>query len=109
MRWRDEKHGRDAADDRRGKRRWGELWPMLRRRLAMLRGAATLADLRDAPGHCHELSGDRAGRLALRLTGNMRLVFIPDHEPVPTNDDGGLTWEAVTKVSIEEVVDYHDG
>lgn len=106
--WRDSKLGRDAADERRAQRRWGALWPMLRRRLAMLRGTPTLADLHNAPGNCHELGGNRAGQLAVRLTGNMRLVFTPNHEPSPTKPDGGLIWEDITKVKIEEVVDYHD-
>jgi proteic killer suppression protein len=39
----------------------------------------------------HALTGDRRGQLAMRLTGQMRLIF--------TVDEGTLI--------VEEVVDYH--
>ena len=29
------------------------------------------------------------------------------HEPPPQKDDGGLNWEAVTKIQINEIEDYH--
>lgn len=76
-------------------------------RLAMLRYAGTLGDLRGGLGRLHELKGDRKGQLALDITGNMRLVLEPAHEPVPTKDDGGLDWTQITAVRILEVVDYH--
>lgn len=84
------------------------MWPPLKRRLATLRAANTLEDLRGAPGRVHELTGDRVGSLAMRLTDNLRLVFRPDHEPKPTKPDGGLLWSGVQRISIEELVDYHE-
>lgn len=84
------------------------MWPPLKRRLATLRAANCLEDLRGAPGRLHELSGDRAGSLATRVTGNLRLVFKPDHDPMPTKPDGGLLWSSVQRISIEELVDYHE-
>lgn len=103
----DGKLARDCSDNARGQRRFGARWPTLKRRLAILRSAPTLQDLRNAPGHCHELTGDRRGSLAVRLSANERLLFRIDHDPPPRDDQGGLSWQHVTKIVIEEVVDYH--
>jgi len=80
---------------------------VLRRRLGQLAGAPTLAALRDAPGRCHELTGNIAGSLAMTITANYRLIFRPNHEPVPKTDDGGLSWSEVSRITVEEVTDYH--
>ena len=49
----------------------------------------------------------RIGQLAVDVTANLRLVFDPADEPVPTKEDGGLDWDRVKAVRIREVVDYH--
>lgn len=59
------------------------------------------------PGRCHPLSSDRKGQFAIYLWGSYRLVFVPDHDPIPTLPDGGLDRTKVTQISIKEVVDYH--
>ena len=80
----------------------------LAQRLAELHAAATLDEMRHLPGaRCHELTGDRKGQLAVDLVHPKRLVFEPDHNPVPTKPDGGLDWNAVTQIVIVEMVDYH--
>lgn len=79
----------------------------LRRRLDQLRAAEDLAVMRTLPGRCHELSGDRKGKLALDLRGPYRLIFEPVDNPPPSREDGGLDWERVTAVRILEVEDYH--
>ncbi len=43
----------------------------------------------------------------MSLWGSYRLVFVPDHDPIPTRADGGIDRTLVTKISITEVVDYH--
>ena len=63
--------------------------------------------MRLLPGRCHELTGDRAGQLALDLDHPYRLIFMPFHDPIPTKADGGLDWTAVTAVVIVGVEDYH--
>lgn len=80
----------------------------LRARLDDLDAAADLAVMRGLPGRCHELSGDRAGQFAIELHGGVRLVFTPNHEPLPRKPDGGLDWKAITAIRIIEVIDYHD-
>ncbi len=75
--------------------------------LASIAAAATLAEFRHLPGHCHELEADRAGQLALNLPDGKRLVFEPTDDPPPTKPDGGLDWAAVRSVRILEIGDYH--
>jgi proteic killer suppression protein len=36
-----------------------------------------------------------------------RLLFVPDHDPVPAKDDGGLDWTHVTAVRIIGIEDTH--
>jgi len=78
----------------------------LRSRLADLLAAARVADL--VAGHPHPLVGSRAGQFALDLDGGRRLVFEPDHGPVPRKEDGGIDWSRVKRVRIVFIGDYHD-
>ncbi len=80
----------------------------LKRRLAQLKAAVTLEDIpRVPPTRCHELGRDRKGQLAVDLVHPKRLIFNPDHSPIPRKEDGGLDWSQVTAILIVEVVDYH--
>lgn len=95
-----EKEMRAKLGDRNAKR--------LQQRLSEIKASDTLEELGKIPGpRCHELSGDRKGQLAVDLVHPKRLIFTPDHEPVPVKADGGLDWERVNKVLIVEIVDYH--
>ena len=80
---------------------------VLQRRLKQLSAATYLEDLRNAPGHCHELAADRVGELSLDLDGPYRLIFRPTDDPSPAREDGGLDWGAVTSVTILEIADTH--
>lgn len=109
MSWADRKLAKDCESDRSGVRRFGrEQWTVIRRRLAVLRAAPTLAAVRGTPGRLHPLSGNRRLQYALDLRGATRLVFEPDHEPLPELPAGGIDESGVTAVRIIEVVDYHD-
>ena len=80
----------------------------LQQRLAELRAAPDLEAMKSLPGaRCHELSGDRKGQLAVDLAHPKRLILVPDHEPPPTKQDGGLDWRRVTRIFVVEIVDYH--
>jgi plasmid maintenance system killer protein len=106
--WSDHKLQKCCASEKNGQRTWGaDNWKLLKRRLISLEVAPALTNLDGAPGKCHPLRADRAGQFALHLWGAHRLIFIPDHEPVPSLDDGGLDRARVTKILITEVVDYH--
>jgi plasmid maintenance system killer protein len=80
---------------------------VLQQRLAEMKASDTLEDLRKMPGRCHELAGDRKGQLAVDLVHPRRLLFVPDHDPVPKKPDGGLDWQQVTRVTIVGIDDYH--
>ena len=76
-------------------------------RLADLDAAASLEEMRQLPGRCHELSGDRKGQLAIDLAGGKRLVFEPAANPPAQREQGGLDWEAVDAIRLIEIIDYH--
>lgn len=81
---------------------------VLASRLAVLRSAPNLAAVPTSePERRHALKGKRASQLAVDLVHPFRLVFVPAHDPLPKRPDGGLDEEAVTAVTIVEVVDYH--
>jgi plasmid maintenance system killer protein len=80
---------------------------LIRRRLDDLHAAPTLEAMRNLPGRCHELKGNRALRLSIDLDGPYRLIFRPT-EPCPKKSDGGLDWTKVTAVVIEEVANTHE-
>jgi toxin HigB-1 len=106
--WSDHQLEKCCASDKSGRRKWGaKTWTLLKRRLIALEAAPSLADMEGVPGRCHQLTSDRRGQFAVRLGGAQRLVFSPDHDPVPTLDDGGIDRANVTKIVVHEVVDYH--
>lgn len=81
---------------------------LIRRRLDDLRAAPNLDAMRYLPGRCHELKGNREGQISIDLDGPYRLVFCPDHNPLPRKDDRGLDWTQVTAIVAIEVVDTHE-
>lgn len=77
-------------------------------RMAQIAAMETLADLQLLPGaRCHALTGNLKGKFAVDLVHPDRLLFSPDHEPLPLKDDGGLILQEVTAVLIEGIGDYH--
>ncbi len=82
---------------------------LIRRRLDELKAAQTLDIMRFLPpARCHELKAGRAGELSVDLDHPYRLVFKPDHNPLPTKPDGGLDWTQVTSTKILGMEDTHD-
>jgi len=106
--FRSDKLRRQCTVDRDMVKAWGpERAKRLRRRLADLNAAETLADMRGLPGRTHELREDRAGELAIDLDGPFRLIFEVADEPVPRRPEGGLEWTAVRSIRVLRVEDYH--
>lgn len=81
---------------------------LIRRRLDDLRAAPNLDAMRNLPGRCHELKGDREFEISLDLDGPYRLILYPAHNPIPLKPDLGLDWKKITAVLIKEVVDTHE-
>jgi plasmid maintenance system killer protein len=82
---------------------------IIMRRMAVLRAANNLEEVSPLPPERrHELSGDRNGQFAVDLKQPNRLVFKPNHAPVPLKDDGGYNLRQITAITIIGVVkDYH--
>lgn len=79
----------------------------IRQRLDDLHAADVLEDMTNAPGNCHELTGDRSGQISLDLDHPYRLIFEPANNPVPRKEDGGLDRARITAVIIIGVEDTH--
>ena len=77
-------------------------------RIAVLKNASNLSSVPTTPPErLHQLTGNREGEFAVDLAQPHRLVFAPNHEPVPTREDGGLDRGRITAIVILEIVDYH--
>lgn len=83
----------------------------IRVRMTILENAASLADLgppMSPPSRCHQLTGgQRAGQLSVDVGRLNRLLFVPDHDPLPMRPEGGLDWAGVTAITILGVEDTH--
>lgn len=80
----------------------------IRARLGVLKNAKTLLDApKTRPDRLHQLKGDRDEQFAVDLVHPYRLVFEPNHDPVPRTADGGIDLEQVTAITVLGVVDYH--
>lgn len=87
---------------------FGQMARKVSQRHEELKSADSLSVLRLFPAaNCHELTGDRKGQLAVSISGNYRIIFEPNHSPIPVKEDGGLDWQSVTAITILEITDYH--
>ena len=80
----------------------------IRRRMATLRAAENLERVpHQKPERRHMLTGDKEGQFAVDLEHPYRLVFAPNHVPVPKKEDGGFDLSKITSIKILNVEDYH--
>lgn len=88
---------------------YGTRAKLVNQRKNELQAAPTLETMRSIPAaNCHELKGNFKGMLAVDISGNHRIIFEPNHEPIPTKTDGGLDWQQVTEITIVAIgTDYH--
>lgn len=99
---------KQLTDPREMAKSFGPLARKVNQRIKDLTDVDNLAIMRTIPAaRCHELTGDRKGELAVDVSGNYRMIFEPYHDPIPKKADGGLNWEDVTKIQINEIEDYH--
>ena len=78
-------------------------------RITELRAADNLYHISRLPqARLHPLKGDRSGQFAVDVKQPYRLVFKPNHNPVPTKEDGGTDLTKITSIIILDVEDYHD-
>ena len=84
---------------------------LIRHRIRALQAAENLAEFwppKSGVTRCHELTMDKAGKFSMDLDHPYRLIFEPDHQPVPKLADGGTDWSAITAITILGVEDTHD-
>jgi proteic killer suppression protein len=75
-------------------------------RIAQLDAASDMSEIPEA-ARCHPLHGKKEGSYAVDLVHPYRLVFKPDHDPLPESPGGGLDIKRVTEVIVCEIIDYH--
>jgi len=87
---------------------FGTIAKKLNQRIQECKAADNLGVLAKIPGaRLHQLSGNRKNQLSVTVSGNVRIVFEPWHDPIPQKLDGGLHYEAVAEIRIIEITDYH--
>ncbi len=96
-------------DERKFIRKYGQQnFKELTDRMMVLINSNNLSEISiHPPERCHELKGNRKGTFAVLLKNPLRLIFEPDHDPVPTKEDGGIDLTQVTAITILEITDYH--
>jgi plasmid maintenance system killer protein len=106
--YRSRKLEKQLTDPKEMIKSYGLLARKINQRLKDLSGVDNLMIMRTIPAaRCHELTGDHLGELAVYISGNFRLIFEPNHNPIPRKVDGGLNWQEVTKIQINNIEDYH--
>ena len=81
---------------------------LIKRRLSQMEAAENLAILKQIPApRLHPLMGNRQGQISVDLDGQYRLIFVPDHNPIP-GLAGRWDWQRINKVKIIEIADPHE-
>ena len=89
-------------------REYGKQSDAIKRRMAVLRAAATLDRISHLPPErCHELQPLGNGLYAVDLKYPWRLVFAVGNDPIPRKDDGGVDKAKVKAIEIRSVGNYH--
>lgn len=77
-------------------------------RVTALRRFLTLSQVPTAPPfRRHQLIGNRDEQYAVNIDAQFRILFVPDHAPIPRRSDGGIDTDRVTAITITEITDYH--
>ena len=100
--------GKLANDDRKLVKELGKIRAeKIKARLAQIKFANTLEDVRYLPGNYHELTGNRKGQWSCDLDQPYRMVFTPHESPIPTNAFGQYIWLEITGIEVLEIINYH--
>ena len=79
------------------------------RRMTVLSAARNLFEVpHTPPDRRHQLVGTRKDQFAVDLHHPARLIFTPNHDPIPKLPDGGYDLSNITAIKILDVEgDYH--
>jgi proteic killer suppression protein len=106
--FRNRKIAKIVNDDRLLKREFGSIRAeKIKQRLTQLKYAITLEDVRNMPGNFHELTNERKGQWACDLDQPYRLIYTPQENPIPVNDNGQYIWSRIQGVEVIEIINYH--
>jgi proteic killer suppression protein len=87
---------------------FGTMAKKVNQRMKDIKASENLNDLMKIPAaKCHELKGNRKGQFAVSISGNFRLIFEPNHDPVPLKDDNSIDAVKVTAIEMLNKEDYH--
>lgn len=87
---------------------YGQRAKKVKQRMEEFNAANNLEVIKKIPAaNLHPLLGNKKGEFAVDISGNWRIVFVPDHETLPLKEDGALSLADVTSIKIIKVEDYH--
>lgn len=90
------------------KKAFGQMAKKVSQRMDEIKDSANLAVLMQIPAaNCHPLMGDKNGNWAVDISGNYRLIFDLNHDPIPKTENGSIDTIVVTDITIIETTDYH--
>ena len=79
-------------------------------RMSVLRNAPTLNDVPNLPPErCHQLNTKLQGVFSVDVGDKQRLLFVPNHDPMPVTQDGGIDSTQIRSITILEIQDTHKG
>lgn len=77
-------------------------------RLAILRAANNLNLVPTSkPCRRHQLKGNRKNQFVVDVEHPFRIIFEPNHNPLPLKEDEGIDLTQVTAIRILSIEDYH--
>lgn len=87
---------------------FGTMAKKVQSRLDDISASPNLKVLMQIPAaNCHPLSGKRSEEWAVDISGNHRMIFEINHDPIPKKDNGEILTIEVTDIRIIETTDYH--
>jgi toxin HigB-1 len=87
---------------------FGPLAKKVRQRMTQLKSADNLQIIAENKVlRLHPYKGSRKGEWSIDIQENWRIIFLIDHEPIPTLADGGVNLKEITIIKIESVEDPH--
>jgi len=87
---------------------YGSRAKKVNQRLEDLKSSPDLEVFKIVCPSCHPLKGDRLGEFAVEISGNHRIIFRINQQPVPTDDKNQILFSKVTSITIMSIgEDYH--
>ena len=106
--FKDRKLEKIINDPRKLRKHFNQAAYNIEKRLEILEGAENLGQVSEKPPtRRHLLIGDLKSCYAVDVSGQLRIVFEINHDPIPRLPDNSADVDNVTKICIIDIVDYH--